>query len=65
MSNPDLNPVHFCDWHISFLMHSRPLATLPTHFLSRHVLSIVIELPTAQLTAGGNTKLGLWGTTSR
>ena len=30
-----------------------------------NVLSIVIELPTAQLTAGGTTKLGLWGTTSR
>ncbi len=30
-----------------------------------NVLSIVIELPTAQLTAGGNAKLGLWGTTSR
>ena len=30
-----------------------------------NVLSIVIELPTSQLTAGGATKLGLWGTTSR
>ena len=30
-----------------------------------NVLSIVIELPTAQLTAGGSAKLGLWGTTSR
>ena len=30
-----------------------------------NVLSIVIELPTAQLTAGGTTKLGLWGTISR
>ena len=30
-----------------------------------NVLSIVIELPTAQLTVGGNAKLGLWGTTSR
>ena len=30
-----------------------------------NVLSIVIELPTAQLTAGGTAKLGLWGTTSR
>ena len=31
-----------------------------------NVLSIVIELPTAQLTAGGTSaKLGLWGTTSR
>ena len=30
-----------------------------------NVLSIVIELPTSQLTAGGAAKLGLWGTTSR
>ena len=30
-----------------------------------NVLSIVIELPTAQLTAGGSAKLGLWGTISR
>ena len=30
-----------------------------------NVLSIVIELPTTQLTTGGNAKLGLWGTTSR
>ena len=30
-----------------------------------NVMSIVIELPTAQLTAGGNTKIGVWGTISR
>jgi uncharacterized protein DUF4331 len=30
-----------------------------------NVLSIVIELPTAWLTAGGNAKIGVWGTTSR
>ena len=30
-----------------------------------NVLSIVIELPTAMLTAGGTSKLGLWGTISR
>ena len=30
-----------------------------------NLLSIVIELPTAQLTAGGTAKLGLWGTISR
>ena len=30
-----------------------------------NLLSIVIELPTAQLTAGGNAKIGLWGTISR
>ena len=30
-----------------------------------NLLSIVIELPTSQLTAGGTPKLGLWGTISR
>ncbi len=30
-----------------------------------NVLSIVIELPTAQLTSGGAASLGLWGTISR
>lgn len=30
-----------------------------------NVLSIVIELPTSQLTAGGSAKIGIWGTTSR
>ena len=30
-----------------------------------NVLSLVIELPSAQLTAGGNAKLGIWGTISR
>lgn len=30
-----------------------------------NVLSIVIELPTAELTAGGNAKIGVWGTISR
>lgn len=30
-----------------------------------NVLSIVIELPTAWLTAGGNSKIGVWGTTSK
>ncbi len=30
-----------------------------------NVLSIVIELPTAWLTAGGNPKIGIWGTISR
>jgi Domain of unknown function (DUF4331) len=30
-----------------------------------NVLSIVVELPASMLTAGGNTKLGLWGTISR
>lgn len=30
-----------------------------------NVLSIVVELPTSQLTAGGNAKIGVWGTISR
>ena len=30
-----------------------------------NVLSIVIELPTSQLTVGGNAKIGIWGTISR
>ena len=30
-----------------------------------NLLSIVIELPTSQLTQGGTAKLGLWGTISR
>src|SRR6266702_1259117 len=30
-----------------------------------NVLSIVIELPTASLVAGGNPKIGIWGTISR
>jgi hypothetical protein len=30
-----------------------------------NVLSIVIELPVASLTAGGNPKIGVWGTISR
>ncbi len=30
-----------------------------------NVLSIVIEVPVSQLTAGGNSKIGVWGTISR
>jgi hypothetical protein len=30
-----------------------------------NVLSIVVELPASMLTAGGNAKIGLWGTISR
>jgi hypothetical protein len=30
-----------------------------------NVLSIVIELPTSQLTVGGNSRIGIWGTISR
>jgi hypothetical protein len=30
-----------------------------------NVLSIVVEVPVSQLTAGGNSKIGVWGTISR
>ena len=43
----------------------RTAATAVDALKGTNVLSIVIELPTAQLTAGGTAKLGLWGTTSR
>ncbi|MES2179124.1 MAG: DUF4331 family protein [Gemmatimonadota bacterium] len=43
----------------------RSAATAVDALYGANVLSIVIELPTSQLTAGGTTKLGLWGTTSR
>jgi hypothetical protein len=55
-----------------------PLAQLPStqsatsfrnpgvdYVAGHNVLSIVVELPTSMLTAGGNTKIGLWGTISR
>jgi hypothetical protein len=55
-----------------------PLAALPstptatgfrnpgTDYVTGHnVMSIVIDLPVSMLTAGGNAKLGLWGTISR
>ena len=43
----------------------RDAATAVDALKGSNVLSIVIELPTAQLTAGGNAKLGIWGTISR
>jgi hypothetical protein len=43
----------------------RSVSTAVDALKGSNVLSIVIELPTAQLTAGGSTKLGLWGTISR
>jgi hypothetical protein len=43
----------------------RTAATAVDPLKGTNVLSIVIELPTAMLTAGGATKLGLWGTISR
>jgi hypothetical protein len=55
-----------------------PLAQLPStqsatsfrnpgidYVKGHNVLSIVVELPTSMLTAGGNAKIGLWGTISR
>jgi uncharacterized protein DUF4331 len=55
-----------------------PLAQLPdtptatgfrspgVDFVQGHnVLSIVVELPASMLTAGGNSKIGIWGTISR
>ena len=55
-----------------------PLAQLPStqsatsfrnpgidYVKGHNVLSIVVELPASMLTAGGNTKIGLWGTISR
>jgi hypothetical protein len=43
----------------------RDPATAVDALKGTNVLSIVIELPTAQLVAGGNAKLGIWGTMSR
>lgn len=55
-----------------------PLAQLPStpsassfrnpgvdYVQGNNVLSIVVELPSSMLTAGGNAKVGLWGTISR
>jgi hypothetical protein len=43
----------------------RDAATAVDALKGTNVLSIIIELPTAQLTAGGTAKLGIWGTISR
>lgn len=43
----------------------RPAGSAVDFLAGFNVLSIVIELPTAMLTSGGNAKLGLWGTISR
>ena len=43
----------------------RTAATAVDYTKGFNVLSIVVELPTSMLTAGGNTKLGVWGTISR
>jgi len=43
----------------------RSTATAVDFVKGFNVLSIIIELPTSQLTQGGNPKIGLWGTISR
>jgi hypothetical protein len=43
----------------------RPVGQAVDFLAGFNVLSIVIEMPTATLTAGGTAKLGLWGTISR
>ncbi|MES2304204.1 MAG: DUF4331 family protein [Gemmatimonadota bacterium] len=43
----------------------RPVGQAVDAVLGANLASIVIELPTTMLTAGGNAKIGLWGTISR
>lgn len=43
----------------------RPAGQARNYVAGFNVMSIVIELPVADLTAGGSAKLGLWGTISR
>jgi len=43
----------------------RPADQAVNYVAGFNVLSIVIELPVADLTAGGQAKLGIWGTISR
>ncbi len=43
----------------------RPAGSAVDFVRGYNVLSIVIELPTAELTAGGGAKIGVWGTISR
>lgn len=43
----------------------RTTATAVDALKGSNVLTIVIELPTSDLTAGGNAKIGIWGTLSR
>jgi hypothetical protein len=43
----------------------RSAATAQNYVRGFNVLSIVVELPIADLTAGGTSKLGIWGTISR
>ena len=43
----------------------RPVGQAVNVLNGANIASLVIELPTSQLTAGGNAKIGLWGTISR
>jgi hypothetical protein len=43
----------------------RPAGQAVNYVAGFNVMSIVIEMPIADLTAGGTAKLGLWGTISR
>jgi uncharacterized protein DUF4331 len=43
----------------------RPAGQAQNYVAGFNVLAIVVELPIAELTAGGTAKLGIWGTISR
>ena len=43
----------------------RPVGQAVNYVTGFNLMSIVIELPIADLTAGGSAKLGIWGTISR
>lgn len=43
----------------------RPAGQAQNYVAGFNVLSIVVELPVADLTQGGNSKIGIWGTISR
>jgi hypothetical protein len=43
----------------------RPVGQAQNYVAGFNVLSVIIELPESQLTAGGNPKVGIWGTISR
>jgi hypothetical protein len=43
----------------------RPAGQAQNYVAGFNVLSLVIELPETRLTAGGNPKIGIWGTISR
>lgn len=43
----------------------RPVGAARNYLAGFNGLALVIEVPTAELTAGGSSRLGLWGTISR